>query len=78
MDNVLFALTWEDKDVLAYRPSDFPFSKEEFRGLAFRNGAWTPNLSAGERFRSSPISAEEAMRRTSGVKPNFSRKAYQN
>ena len=77
MDNVLFALTWEDKDVFAYRPFDFPVVKDEFDALWFRNGAWTPNGSAGDFFRCSPISEEEAMRRTFGVKPNFSRKSFQ-
>ena len=75
MDNVEYRLTWEDKDVLAMRKP--PFSEDEYDELAFRNGAWTPHVSAGESFRASPISEEEAMRRTSSVKPNFSRKAYQ-
>ena len=76
MDNVEFRLTWEEKEVLALRKP--PFSEDEYHELTFRDGAWTPKGSAGERFRASPISEEEAMRRTSGVKPNFSRKAYQN
>ncbi len=77
IDNVLFALTWEDKDVLAYRPSDFPVLEDEFDALWFRYGTWTPHGSAGDFFRCSPISEEEAMRRTSGVQPNFSKKSFQ-
>ena len=77
MDNVLFALTWEDKDVFAYRPFDFPVLEDEFDALWFRFGVWTPHGSAGDFFRCSPISEEEAMRRTSGVQPNFSKKSFQ-
>ena len=67
MDNVEFRLTWEDEDVLALRKP--PFSEDEYFVLAFRDGAWTPNVSGGESFRASSISEEEAMRRTSGAAP---------
>ena len=75
MDKVEFRLTWEDKEVLALRKP--PFSEDEYHELTFRDGSWTPHGSAGESFRASPINEEEAMRRTSGVKPDFSRKSFQ-
>ena len=62
---IFFGLN-EDGDVVATK-------EEPFDVAFFRDGSWTRSGSAGDVFRLNSISEEEAMLRTSGVMPTFSR-----
>ncbi|MEG2626189.1 MAG: hypothetical protein RR956_07955 [Christensenella sp.] len=65
---VYFGLNEDDEVMAVLRIPSKRFSYERW----FRDGKWTARGSAGDVFRMNSISEEEAMRRTSGVRPDFS------